>query len=94
MAEFGKYLQYSTAYGQSVERGNVVVTPISGALRLNLPFLNFVWNRPVAVMVEEGDSSKKLPIIDVTMLSQIFLFGIGLTAAMLTILVTRTNKTR
>jgi hypothetical protein len=77
-----------------MEKGNLVVTPVSGALRLNLPLFNFVWNRPVAVLVEEGDSSEKLPIVDVTLLAQVALFGVGLAATILTILVTRASNKR
>ncbi|UCG24180.1 MAG: hypothetical protein JSW55_18990 [Chloroflexota bacterium] len=94
MAQIGNFIRYTTSSGQPIEKGNVVVTPISGALRLNLPFFNYVWSRPVAVLVEEGDSSKKLPIVDVTLLAQAALFGIGLSATILTILASRASKKR
>ena len=61
MAQIGNLVHYTTSSGQPIEKGNVVVTPISGLLRINLPFYNYVWtwSRPVAVLVEEGGSSKK-----------------------------------
>ncbi len=94
MAKSERFLQYSTHAGQSIEKGDLVVTPISGALRLNLPFFNYVWNRPVAIVVEEGDSSEKLPIMDATLLAQVALFSVALAATILTVLVTKASKKR
>ena len=94
MAKFAKIIQYSTHPGQPIKKGNIVVTPVSGALRFNLPFYGFVWNRPVAMIVEEGGSSKRLPIVDLTLMVQGALFGIGLTATILSVLVARAGKKR
>ena len=94
MSEFAKIIQYSTYSGQPIKKGNIVVTPISGVLRLNLPFSGFIWNRPVAVLIEEGENSKRLPIVDVTLLAQLALFGIGLSATVLTIVLSRMSKKR
>ena len=88
-----KLVQYTTHAGQPVENGDVVVTPICRALVVNLPFYKWVWNRPVAILVEQGESRKRLPIVDVTQLAQIALLAIGLAATLVTLLVGRANKT-
>jgi len=62
----------------------------SQALTIRLPFYGWVWNRPVAVLVEQGDGSasleppQRIPIIDVTRLT---LIGIGILAGCISIAV-------
>jgi uncharacterized spore protein YtfJ len=42
------------------------MTPVSQVLRVATPFGGFVWNRPVAVIVAEGDVVTRHAIVDVT----------------------------
>jgi hypothetical protein len=50
------------------------ITPQSQVLQIRLPFGGFVWHRPLAVLVEEGDGepeaasgrTQTIPITDVT----------------------------
>ena len=86
-----RFVQYETSFGQSVDTGEIVVTPISRVLILTLPFYNLVWNRPVAVIVDQDGSSKKLPIVNVTLLLQVAMLAIGFSAAILTLLVGRSD---
>ena len=51
------------------------ITPQSQAFSVRLPNGGFVWNRPAAVLVEQGDQVERIPIVDVTLLGQIILWG-------------------
>jgi len=77
------HFEYRTSEGQPVSHGQLLVTPISRVLAVRLPHLGFVWNRPVAVRVEDGRSTEELPIVDVTFLAEIGLYAVGLVAAIL-----------
>lgn len=84
--------EYRLSEGRPIRRGQTVVTPISRVLTVRLPYWSFVWNRPVAVRLEEDGSTAELPIIDLTLLAQIVLFSLGFAAAMVAILTGRTQK--
>jgi hypothetical protein len=45
-----------------------------------------VWNRPVAVVVEQEGQIERLPIVDVTRVAQISLYGFSLFIALLTLI--------
>ena len=92
MATLSKLVQYETRSGQPIEIGDTVVTPTSRVLILTLPFYNLVWNRPVAVIVEQGDSRKKLPIVNVTLLVQSAALAIGMAVTILALLASRARK--
>lgn len=64
MAE--KFWQWKIQDGQPATVGGRTVTPQAQVLALRLPFGGFVWNRPVAVLVEENGRSQRLPIPDIT----------------------------
>jgi hypothetical protein len=61
-----KFIQWQIKDGQPVLVGEQKVTPQTQVLTLRFPFGGFVWNRPVAVLVEENGRSQRLPIPDVT----------------------------
>jgi hypothetical protein len=71
-------------FGWHVERGNTVtvgdisVTPQSRALIARWPHGGWVWNRPAAVMVKQGEDERRIPIVDVTRMAQLGLFGLSL----------------
>ncbi len=77
MAALRKYIQYQSFSGNPVISGDTVITPISSALVIKLPFFGFVWNRPTALKIESGDSTRKVPIIDVTRMAQLGLLAAG-----------------
>jgi hypothetical protein len=88
------HFEYRTSEGQPVSHGQFLVTPISRVLAVRLPHLGFVWNRPVAVRVEDGRSTRKLPIVNVTFLAEIGLYAIGLAAATVVFRVGRARQSR
>ena len=47
-------------------------------LTIRLPTCGVVWNRPSAVLIEQGDRVARLPIIDITRLAQVALLSLSL----------------
>jgi hypothetical protein len=77
MEEARRPVELATRSGEPVAVGDVTVTPQSRAFTLRWPRGGFVWNRPVAVLVEGASGEKRIPIIDVTLLAQVLLLGLG-----------------
>ncbi len=71
----GKLLQWKSTAGDPVEIGDYTVTSESQALSVRLPFGGFVWNRPAAVLVDDGDGQQRIPIVDVTRTAQLALLA-------------------
>lgn len=65
--------------------GNVSLRLQAQALQLHWPGGGFVWNRPVAVLVE-GETETRLPIVDVTRLVQLGLVALVLGMGLLLLL--------
>ncbi len=84
MAHNGKSLQRRTLPGKPITAGDITVTPQAQALILRWPGGGWVWNRPVAVLVERGGNVERIPIIDVTRFAQIGLYGLGFCLTVLT----------
>jgi hypothetical protein len=71
-------IQWRTFTGEPVSVGDLIVTPESQALTIRLPTGGVVWNRPSAVLIEQGDRLARLPIIDITRLAQVALLSLSL----------------
>ncbi len=82
-------VQLRTVMGEPIEHMDHSIIPISKSLIIRLPFGGFVWNRPVAIEVYESGESRRIPIVDVTLLAQISLLFSGLAAAGIIHLVSR-----
>ena len=78
MTELQKRFKMETVSGETMTVDDVAVTPQSQALTLRWPNGGWVWNRPVAVLVERGEVEERIPIVDVTRLAQLGLFGLSL----------------
>ncbi len=70
--------------GSPITAGGWTVTPVSRSLHLFIPFplggLGLMWNRPVAMTVQAGDSpARSLPVHDLTRRTQalIWLAALG-----------------
>jgi len=73
--------------GETVTVGEVAATPQSQALTVRWPRGGWVWNRPVAILVERGEEDQeRIPITDVTRVAQLALYGFGLVFAVLGLL--------
>jgi hypothetical protein len=85
MAELNEMIQVKTQSGQPVTVNGVTITPQSQAFTIRWPYGGFVWNRPVAVMVERDGQSERIPIVDVTLVGRMALFGFGLFLSVVTL---------
>ena len=83
MARLKEMLQWQTASGDKVTVGDVTVAPQSRALTIRWPRGGLVWNRPVAVLVERGEEMERVPIVDVTRMAQVGLFGLSFVFSMI-----------
>jgi hypothetical protein len=78
------WIRWETVDGEPLQVGETTVTPQSRVLVVKWPFDHpwfnggFVWNRPVAVTVNQGQETTRLPIVDVTRLTMFILLGVGL----------------
>jgi hypothetical protein len=61
-----KIFQWQIKNGQPMQVGGQTVTPQARVTALRLPFWGFVWNRPIAVLVEDDGRVQRLPIPDMT----------------------------
>jgi hypothetical protein len=71
-------VQWRVTTGTPVVQGDVTITPEAQALTIRLPTGGVVWNRPSAVLIEQGDRVARLPIIDITRLAQVALLSLSL----------------
>lgn len=67
--------------GDRLSLGNVSLTPLSQALVIRTPIGGYVWNRPVAVLVERDGQEERLPILNVILMARLAMLGLVLTFA-------------
>lgn len=79
-------LKRQTTSGAPVTAGDVTVTPEAQALTVRFPNIGFVWNRPVAVLVERDGQTERIPILDVTRMAQLGLFGLSFVLSIVTLI--------
>ena len=82
MAGENGIMEWVTESGEAVSLGETTVTPQSQALIARWPFGAFVWNRPLAVLVEEGGTTTRLSIVDATRVVQVSLLLFGFVFAL------------
>ena len=81
-----------TRAGEPVEVNDLTIYPVARSYRVNLPGVRggIIWNRPVAVIVEDSDGNRyRLQVIDRTRQLQIAIFSAGLLGTLLTWLIFR-----
>jgi hypothetical protein len=64
--------------GKPIRIGEATLTPQSQAVVLRWPNGGFIWNRPVAVTVEQGGEVRSVPILDITRLIQVSLWALAI----------------
>jgi hypothetical protein len=92
MAQNEEFFQRQTLLGKEITAGDITVTPQSQAITLRWPGGGWVWNRPIAVLVERDGNVERVPIIDVTRMAQAGLYGLGLCLTVLTLLVSARRR--
>jgi hypothetical protein len=69
--------------GQAIPLGSNTLVPIAQVWHLKLPWVQggLIWNRPVSIVIQDGDQQEQiLPIQDVTRQTIWLLFGLTLLA--------------
>jgi hypothetical protein len=87
MSRLNDVIQWQTFSGEQVIVGDVTLTPQSQALTIRWRNGGFVWNRPVAVLVERRGQTERIPVVDVTRMAQFALLGLGFIFSVVTIVV-------
>lgn len=75
-----------TDSGERIEAGAIAITPQSEAVVGSWGNVGGVWNRPVAVIVEQGGQKRRIPIVNVTRRIQVGLFVLAVLFAAMTAL--------
>lgn len=86
MTRLKDHIQVHTGVGQPVIAGDTIVTPQFRALIVRLPIGGFVWNRPTAILVEQGGQTKRILIRDVTRITQLSLLGFSLVLSIVSVI--------
>lgn len=71
-----KNIEIQTQGGQTVVTDTVTVQPVSQSVSRIGKTWGFVWNRPYAVRVEQGETSYQIPIRDYTQIGLAVLYGL------------------
>jgi hypothetical protein len=88
-------LVQQTIAGEPVNVGEVSVYPVARSYRINFPSARggIVWNRPLAVIVEDSSGSRQIiPVQDRTRQLQIAILAAGFVSTLLTWLIFRRSK--
>ena len=81
-------ISYELVTGEPMTVDNATLTPEARVLSVRWPNGGWVWNRPVTMVVEQDGHSERLPIVDVTRIAQLSLYGFSLFIALLTLVAT------
>ena len=94
MPQLSDFIRLENTSAEPIVVGDTRLTPQAQAFSLRFRFGGFVWNRPTAVLVERDDLTQRIPIVDVTRVAQIALFGLVLTfSIIITLLAARQRRT-
>lgn len=69
MTKLTEFIEWKTVQGTAVSTPQHTLIPESQALVVKFPFGGFVWQRPTAVLVQNGTHTERHPIVDVTRLA-------------------------
>ena len=87
MPQLKDFIQLQTNTGEKITAGNLSLTPQSKALTIRLPFGGLVWNRPVAVLVEENGQTRRIPIVNATRLAQVGVLALALVSVIISAII-------
>ena len=69
MTKLTDFVEWKTMQGTAVSIPHHTLIPESQALIVKFPYGGFVWQRPTAVLVKNGDQTERHPVVDVTRLA-------------------------
>ncbi len=91
--KLNEIIKWQTVSGEAVTVGDVTVVPQSQALTLRWGrYGGLVWNRPAAILVERGDQTERIPIVDPTRAAQLSLLGFCLSFCMIVFVVSARRR--
>lgn len=67
----GNVLKWEQVTGEPLMIDDAQLTPQTRVLRVQAPFGGFVWNHPVAVIVERAGKRERMQVPDVTLFLQL-----------------------
>lgn len=70
-----EWVNVETITGESVQIGDLLLRPQSQVLRVRWPWGGYVFNRPVGVLIDDGEQVTHIPVIDTTRIAQIALLA-------------------
>ena len=95
MPQLSDIIRLENTSAEPIVVGDTRITPQAQAFSVRFPSGGFVWNRPTAVLVERDDLTQRIPIVDVTRVAQIALFGLVVTfSVIITLLAARQRSIR
>jgi hypothetical protein len=94
MTQQQERFKWQAVSGKTAVVDDIAVTPQSQALTVRWPRSGWVWNRPVAVLVDRGEERKRIPIVDVTRMAQLGLYGLGLVCAIVGLVLMTRQRSR
>jgi hypothetical protein len=71
-----KKFQIKIHPGTPIQVGGYTIQPIAQSISWINRHFGFVWNRPYAVKVDDGQTTHQIPIVDPTRLGLILLWGL------------------
>ena len=95
MPRLQDFIRLENTSADPIVVGDTRITPQAQAFSVRFPFGGFVWNRPTAVLVERDDLTQRIPIVDVTRVVQVAMFGLVVTfSVIITLLAARQRRIR
>jgi len=82
-------ITWQTIDGETSSAHGLNVTPQVQSIQFRFPFGGYVWNRPVAVTVQKDDQEQRIPIVNVTLATELFIYAL---ATLLTVVLWRVSK--
>ncbi len=83
MEKLKRRIQWKSISGEPIYSGDYVITPVTKVFALRAPFVDFIWNRPFEVRVQQGEEVTTIPIVNVTRLAQLAIYGFGASIALI-----------
>ena len=78
MAKFSDLIQLKTVQGTAGHTPHHTLIPESQALVIRFPYGGIVWQRPTAVLIQQNNQTRRVPITDVTRIATWSILGISL----------------
>lgn len=79
-----QWLYWEDVQGTPIQIGDLRLTPYSQVVGVRWPWGGWVWQRPTAVLLEQGEMVRYEPIVDVTRLITVALVGLMILVTLFT----------